>query len=281
MTNHIFQTEGAKCSVFLDGPDWDRLPTATIGAFSCKTVESGHEILSQAISFIRESGMKQVIGPMDGDTWHSYRFVTQTDDSPAFLMEPTNLPDGVAAFQSTGFIEISSYFSARAPLAQTAQTPPPDTGEFIVETWDGSSPEQLFKQVFELSCQAFAQNAFYKPITQKAFLALYMPMVPLLKRELIFFARRPDKTLVGFLFGTPNYAEGPKPRSAIAKTYASLVRGAGHQLLYAFHRAAQTEGYETAIHALIQDDNLSALRSAADGAEIFRRYGLFGLKLDG
>jgi hypothetical protein len=36
-----------------------------------------------------------------------------------------------------------------------------------------------------------------------------------------------------------------------------------------------------AIHALIHDDNLSALRSATEGAHVFRRYGLYGLRLDG
>ena len=111
-------------------------------------------------------------------------------------------------------------------------------------------------------------------------MAMYMPMVPMLKRELIFFARRPDETLAGFLFGTPNYAEGPTPSSAILKTYASLEKGAGQHLAYAFHSAAFGAGYTSAIHALIHDDNLSALRSASEGADIFRRYGLFGLVLD-
>lgn len=281
MTKHAFRTDDAKITVYLDGPAWDGMPAATLGGFSCKTVEAGRDVLQQAISFVRDNGMQQIIGPMDGDTWHSYRFVTQSDDSPPFLMEPKNTQDALEVFKDSGFTEISSYFSARVPIEQTAQVAPPETDEFVIETWDGTNPEGLFEQVFDLSCQAFAQNAFYKPITQEAFLALYMPMVPLLKRELIFFARRPDGTLVGFLFGTPNYAEGPKPASAIAKTYASLARGAGRQLLYSFHRAAQEQGYDTAIHALMHDDNLSALRSGAEGAEIFRRYGLFGLKLDG
>jgi len=59
-----------------------------------------------------------------------------------------------------------------------------------------------------------------------------------------------------------------------------LQKGAGQRLAHAFHSAARDLGYETAIHALIHDDNLSALRSAAEGAEIFRRYGLFGKRLD-
>ena len=280
MTQQSFQADGAKITAYLDGPKWDGAPAATIGAFDCKTAAGGAEVLRQAIAFIRENNIQKILGPMDGDTWHSYRFVTQTDDSPAFLLEPRNTPVALASLKDAGFTEISSYFSARVPLAQTALNAPRPTDAFTVEPWDGADPEKLFNQVFDLSCEAFAENAFYKPITRDAFLAIYMPIVPMLKPELIFFARRPDQSLAGFLFGTPNYAEGPTPSSVILKTYASLTKGAGQHLAYAFHKAAASEGYDTAIHALIHDDNLSALRSASEGADIFRRYGLFGLTLD-
>jgi hypothetical protein len=281
MTTQQFKTEGAKVTVYLDGPTWQDRPAATLGKFSCTSAEAGQAVLEQALSYVRENGLHQVIGPMEGDTWHSYRFITQSDDSPAFLMEPTTAALALDVFKTAGFYEISRYFSARVPLAQTAQSKPPATTDFTIEAWDGKNPEALFAQVFALSTTAFSKNAFYKPITQEAFLAMYMPLVPMLKREFIFFARRPDDTLAGFLFGTPNYAEGPKPSSAILKTYASLAKGAGQHLAYAFHKAALDAGYDTAIHALIHDDNLSAQRSAAEGADIFRRYGLFGLKLDG
>jgi hypothetical protein len=280
MTEQSFRIDGAKITAFLEGPDWDGMPTATVGGFSCKTAEAGRAVLAQAIDFIKDSGGRQILGPMDGDTWHSYRAVTQTDDSPAFLLEPTHQPLVIDALKLAGFAEISSYFSARVPIAQTAQTPPASNANFAIEPWDGQNPEALFGQVFELSTKAFAKNAFYKPISRDAFLAMYMPMVPMLRQDLIFFARRPDQSLAGFLFGTPNFAEGPNPKSAILKTYASLEKGAGQHLAYAFHTAAAAAGFETAIHALIHDENLSALRSASEGADVFRRYGLFGLRLD-
>ncbi|AML52003.1 hypothetical protein [Falsihalocynthiibacter arcticus] len=280
MTQQTFKTEGAKITAYLDGPRWEGVPAATVGGFSCTSVDAGVEVLAQALAYIRASGPRRVLGPMERDTWHSYRAVTQSDDSPAFLLEPAAQSLVLEVLQATGFTEISSYFSARVPLAQTAQTPPPATEDFTIEAWNGKNPEGLFEQVFTLSTQAFAKNAFYKPITHEAFMAMYMPIVPLLKQELIFFARRPDQSLAGFLFGTPNYAEGPNPTSAILKTYASLSKGAGQHLAYAFHTAAKKAGYTSAIHALIHDDNLSALRSASEEADIFRRYGLFGLKLD-
>ena len=42
---------------------------------------------------------------------------------------------------------------------------------------------------------------------------------------------------------------------------------------------AKALGFETAIHALMHDDNLSAVRSGLNGADVFRRYALMGRAL--
>ncbi len=281
MTTKIFKTENAKLTVYPNGPEWDGVPAAAFGDFSCETPDAGAEILAEAIEWVRRSGVDRIIGPMSGDTWHKYRFVSESDGSAPFLMEPINKPHEPEVFYSAGFSEISRYFSARVPLVHAAKSAPPPTDAFVIETWDGTEPEKLFRQVFDMSVQAFAGNAFYKPISEADFLAMYMPMVPMIKKELIFFARRPDGTLAGFLFGIPNYAEGPKTKTAILKTYASLERGAGRHLASMFHKSALDLGFDDAIHALIHDDNQSADRSTAEGATVFRRYSLLGLRLDG
>lgn len=281
MTKEAIKTADAKLNVYLNGPNWDGVPAATFGDFSCTSSEAGADILNTGIERVRNAGIDRIIGPMSGDTWHSYRFLLDSDGSAPFLMEPTNKPHEPDAFRLAGFTEISRYFSARVRLLAASASIPPESDDLVVEQWDGNDPEALFRQVFALSTQAFSKNAFYKPISEADFLAMYMPVVPMMKRELILFARRRDGTLAGFLFGIPNYAEGPNPTTAILKTYASLEPGAGRQLAHGFHKAAFKMGYESAIHALIHDDNTSAERSAAEGATIFRRYVLLGRKLNG
>ncbi len=281
MTKETYRIDGATVSVYFDAPDWGGKPTAAFGDFSCKTAQTGAQVLNQAIEQVRKKGISRIIGPMNGDTWHNYRFVSETDGSASFLLEPTNKPHEPEVFLAAGFEQISGYFSARVALREAVQSTPHPTTDFGVETWNGQDPEHMFSQVFDLSVQAFAKNAFYKPISEQDFLAMYMPIVPLIKKELIFFARRPSGRLVGFLFGIPNYNEGPKAQSVIVKTYASLFKGAGQHLLHAIHEAGLAQGYETAIHALIHEDNMSAARSRAAGADIFRRYRLLGLRLHG
>ncbi len=279
MTVSKFKNENASVTVYLEGPKWNKKPAATFGNFTVKTNAAGREILIEAIEFVRANGITQIIGPMNGDTWHSYRFVTESDDSAPYLLEPKNRPEEVEIFKSAGFVEISKYFSARVALINTTKNTLAQSENLTVEAWDGSNPEELFAQVYELSSQAFSKNAFYKPIAEDEFMKMYLPMVPMMKRELIFFVRDETESLVGFLFGIPNYSQGPQTKTVILKTYASLVRGAGQLLAHSFHKAAFECGYNTAIHALIHDDNQSAQRSALEGATVFRRYGLFGLKL--
>ncbi len=280
MTTTKLKSDRAKLTIYSEGPDWDGATAATIGDFACDSVSSGMALLAEATEKVRGLGRDRILGPMSGDTWHSYRFVAESDGSPPFLLEPNNKPHEREAFLAAGFRPVSHYFSARILVDQISAIAPPPPEGFSIETWGGSDPEDLFREVLALSLQAFAGNAFYKPISEKAFLALYMPIVPMMKPELIFLARRPDGSLAGFLFSIPDYAQGPDSQTLIIKTYASLQRGAGRHLLFACQQAARALGFETVIHALMHDANQSAERSAREGAEIFRRYDLMGLRRD-
>lgn len=279
MMTQKLENSGAKLTLYPDAPAWDgHGKTFAVGAFTCPDTASGAALLQEAKDTAKSQGAQALIGPMDGDTWHSYRLISERSDAAPFLMEPTSKLHDKDAFEQAGFEAISHYFSARVPLDKISAKAPEQKG-FTLENWDGSDPETLFAQVHDLSCTAFAGNPFYKPIALPDFLAMYMPVVPLLKRELIWFARDDNGQLVGFLFGIPNYAEGPETKKAILKTYASLAKGAGFALSQQFYRSAQDLGYHTAIHALMQDDNLSASRSDTNGAEVFRRYALMGCDL--
>lgn len=272
--------DGAQAVIYRDAPAWEGQRTAAVGKFRCDTPEAGETLLRQIADEIRGEGYARLLGPMDGNTWHAYRLVSESDGSPGFLMEPTSGPHDRDAFTGAGFKVAGRYFSARVPVeAALADAPAPDPA-ISVESWDGGDPEAYFSEVYALSLNAFRENAFYTPIDRETFLGMYMPFVPMLRRELIFMARDPTGSLVGFLFGIPNYAEGPQSRTAILKTYASTRSGAGRLLAHAIHRSAQDLGFDTVIHALIREDNASATRSRMLGAEVFRRYELLGARLD-
>lgn len=278
MTPEAIKLDQVSFSIYRDAPDWQGR-TAAIGMFKCSDAQAGSLALANTCKALRNEGFDSVVGPMNGSTWHSYRLVVETDQSAPFLMEPQSGPHDLTAFQKAGFSEIQRYFSARAKLSEVPLTPQGSVKTLRITPWDGSDPEGFFRDVHTLSLQAFAGNALYKPIGQDEFLKMYMPFVPMLVPDLILFARGVTDELAGFLFGLPNFAEGPEPASVILKTYASVEKGAGALLAQQFHATARNLGYEYAIHALIHEGNLSATRSRQNEAEVFRRYALMGRRL--
>lgn len=280
MTTDVLKTDDGQLTLWHDGPAWgDHAKVATVGKCKFASAEAGARLLTLAAEKAKTQGATALIGPMEGDTWHAYRLISDRGDAPGFMMEPASADHDQAAFAAAGFGVISSYFSASVPMSELPGNAPKATEAFTLETWDGTDPDGLFTQVHALSCKAFAGNPFYKHIDLDDFLAMYRPVVPLLKQDLILFARDTSGALVGFLFGIPNYAEGPQPQSVILKTYASLAKGAGHWLSHQFYVNAKAMGFETVIHALMHDDNLSAVRSGLNGADVFRRYALMGRSL--
>ena len=268
---------GTGCTVYRDAPSWNDARTAAIGRLAIDDPQAGIALLHDACAKLADEGFGAVLAPLDGDTWHSYRLVTETDGSPPFALEPTGGPHDLACLQAAGFDIAARYLSTRTPLGDTA--PPEPLAGVRVEIWSGIDPEPLLGELFAVSARAFRRNAFFKPIDRASFDAIYAPLLARLDRRLVLFARDADGRLVGFLFGLPDLAEGPAPTTVILKTYASLRFGVGRLLADTFHRTAAELGFRTVIHALMHEDNLSASRSATYQGTVIRRYALLGRTL--
>src|SRR5689334_22726950 len=118
--------DGAAAAIYRDAPQWDGMKTAAIGAFRCDDAGSGTALLTQIAATLAAEGFAAVIGPMDGDTWHRYRVVTESDGSAPYLLEPVSDPGSHQAFLDAGFAPISHYVSARGLLVDAIAKVPPE-----------------------------------------------------------------------------------------------------------------------------------------------------------
>lgn len=271
-------THGARCAVWLQGPPVDGRPAATIGQFHCDDARSGTRLLLETTERLNAKGVRYVLGPMDGDTWHSYRLVTDRGSAPPFFLEPSNPPHYVEAFEAAGFAPVARYVSlidrtlAQNPAVQRR-------ADVRVRTWRAGEADEELRRLHELSLKAFARNAFFTPIGQDDFAALYRPVVPLIDPGLVLFAEGPSDELLGFVFAIPNRVEGTDPSTLVFKTYASLRTGVGGLLGDHFYGIARSRGAKAVIHALVHEDNLSLKHSRNRQGEVFRRYALYGRSL--
>ena len=270
-------TEGAAALLYRDGPAHAGRRTAAVGKFTCDTAEAGQRLLDIVALRLGAEKFGAVIGPMDGDTWHSYRLVAESDGSPPFLLEPVSRPQDREAFLGAGFTPISDYISARTAIGPaTLERPAFTLPGLTITPWDGRNPDGLIGPLFELSAIAFSNNPFYKPLDLSGFRALYAPVIPRIDPRHVMFAHDAGGRLAGFIFSIPNWLEGPKPATLIIKTYATTVKGGGRMLLDRAHRQAAELGFTAAIHALMHNNNVSRNASAKHGGRIFRRYQLMG-----
>lgn len=279
ITPEQIETSGAKATLYRDAPAWEGAKTAAFGEFSCDSEEAGANLIETLSSRLKEEGFGAVIGPMDGDTWHTYRVVTESDGSAPFLLEPVSGPHDLEALTHAGLQPISEYTSARADLSAAIADTRPEVDGVTVTAWDGQNAEAFLGHLFDMSSAAFSGNRFFKPITKQQLLDLYRPVVPMVDPRHVLFAHAGDGRLVGFLFGIPNRVEGDAPKSIILKTYASGLRGVGHLLADTFHRNALDLGFVHVIHALMHVDNVSSDRSTGYAGDVFRRYALMGRRL--
>ncbi|MGV3576798.1 MAG: hypothetical protein ACO1O4_16870 [Devosia sp.] len=273
-----FERPGAALRLYRDAPSWDGLRTASIGGLTFEDASAATTLLEDVLATLRRETFAAVIGPMDGDTWRSYRTIVETDGSAPFALEPRSGAFDHQVLAAVGFHPISQYVSSRAKLVDTLGPEPVTMPGIAVTPWDGTGAEALISRLFAMSGNAFAGNHFFKPITREAFLALYRPILPMLDPRHILFAHSASGDLVGFLFGYPDRLAQQNP-AAVLKTYASGLRGVGHLLADHYHRRAIEMGHDTVIHALMHESNVSKERSARHKAQVFRRYALLGRRL--
>jgi GNAT superfamily N-acetyltransferase len=281
----------ARCSCW-----WNRTPTlpaervGVIGHFAASEAAAGIGLLGAACDKLRSAGCTVAVGPMDGNTWRRYRFVTDRGAEPPFFLEPDN-PDGwPAEWHEAGFAPLASYTSALNtdltrddPRIAAARARLADAG-VTIRPLDINNPEPDLRRMFALSLESFSRNFLYTPLGEAEFLEQNRALLPLVQPELVLLAEAGGE-LAGFLFAIPDVLQarrGGKIDTIIIKTVAvgegRSRAGLGSVLVADAQATAQRLGFRRAIHALMHEQNVSQNISRRY-ARTIRRYQLFARRL--
>jgi GNAT superfamily N-acetyltransferase len=274
---------------------WTQAPPVTgerpgiIGRFAADIEVDARSVLDLACSTLREAGCTIAIGPMDGNTWRSYRFLTWRGDAPRFLLEPEQPDAWPEWWRAAGFAARDEYWSAQVdaldahdPRLDTAWSRLQGKGVAIrplrLDDYEGE-----LARIFTVSEIAFRDNVLYTPLPREEFLGMYQRVRPLVHPALSFLAERGGEP-VGFVFAIPDGEQarrGVPVDTVVVKTLAVLpsreLAGLGKILLERCQQAARGLGFAHAVHALMHAANGS--RNLGDGAREIRRYTLFQRRL--
>lgn len=281
----------ARCSLWWRGtPLLEGAPLGAIGHFAAAQGAPAELLLEHACGALARRGARHAVGPMDGNTWRSYRLVSEAGEEPPFFLEPWTPLEWNRHYIAAGFAPLATYHSSvnedlGAPDARVPEAAARLQASGVrLRALDPGRFQAELERIYKLSLASFAQNFLYTPIDQAEFIAQYRPIERALDPRLVLLAEHGGE-LAGFLFAVPDLLEaarGSARRSAILKTMAVLpgrrYAGLGAWLADECHARAAAAGYSRVVHALMHDANSSA-RTSRRSARVLRRYTLYARRL--
>lgn len=284
------EAEGAHVSLWWkDVPHVEGERVGCLGHYQAES--SGAAVLQLALAKLREAGCTLAIGPMDGNTWRSYRFVTDPGTEPPFFLEPANPPDYPRHWVEAGFAPLAHYSSSRVQLAEYR-----DLGaiewrladrKVRIRSLDPARFHEELERIYEVSRIGFADNFLYTPIGKEEFIAMYSQVEPLIIPELVLIAESEEGEPAGFMFTIPDALEAPRtgsrPTTVLIKSLAVHPRwrnlGMGSVLIQRSQEAARKIGFTSAIHALQHEANQSLKITKRNEGVRIREYTLYSRSL--
>jgi hypothetical protein len=270
-------------------PAWPGRRLGLLGHFAAVDATAARSLLEAGCRELRERGCDLAVGPMDGNTWRSYRFVTEAGDQPRFALEPWQPAQWPLWWEAVGFSGFQTYHSALVPSLATTDPRLAAIGRRLEAAGVRLRPLRLedytgeLERIHAVSAEAFVPNVLYTPLPRTEFLGMYQPLRPHVQAPLAWIAER-DARMVGFVFSLPDLLQaqrGEPVDTLVVKTIARLpepgLSGLGRLLMARLHAEARGLGFRRAIHALFHDQNVSG--TLGEHSRIIRRYALYAKEL--
>jgi predicted N-acetyltransferase YhbS len=281
----------ARCSIWWrDSARVNGTPTGTIGHYAATDECYGRSLLEHACRELGNRGCELAVGPMDGNTWRNYRFVTERGMARPFFLEPTNPDDYPVHFERSGFGTLARYVSEINPAMASRQ---PEIGDLrdkmqrqnvVIEPIDSEQPDADLDGIYDVVTESFRDALMYTPLDRESYRRMYAPLLKAVDPRLMLVARR-EGEVVGFVFSPPdllqrNYQD--EVDTIVIKTIAILPRpelsGLGRILIVDLLANALEMGFTTAISALMHTANRSQQISSGCAGPM-RGYSLFAREL--
>ncbi len=266
-------------------PMMDGRRVGAVGGFGAEDGDAAKEVLEACCDRLGDEGCERVVGPMNGNTWRSYRFVVESGGRGPFMLEPRNPTEYPGWWEAAGFSEIGGYSSSAVPLDGRATLPPSLAGRLagsgvVIRDLNVDDYVAELGVIHEVTLAGFAENFLYTPLGKDAFLTAYLKIRDRVNPGFVRIAEKDGKAC-GYVFAIPDLeaaARGETP-ALIIKTLtvdpAAKCAGLGSLLVDEVHRRGYEAGFREALHVLQFDDNNVLRITRRHGGERFRRYALF------
>ena len=284
---------GGSLHLWHNRPDYNGRKTSYIGNVNIheKYRKNEEQLFNKVFEELKKEGIEIIIGPLNGTTWNTYRYVTEKGSRRQFLLEPWNEDYSVSLFEKLGFKPLAGYISTvmegmdsdgrRNLNKKIEKLKKFDYYKDIkVESAENKDLLTVLNKVYDLTVEAFKNNFLYSELEREIFLKMYMSYEDKIIKKFFKMLYLGDE-LIGYVFGISDYAElGYKGKidTIILKTIAVSPiyngKGMGYILINSLVEEAEKEEYENVIYALMHESNVSKNIGLLLG-NVLRRYTLF------
>lgn len=254
-----------------------------IGEFKClekASLEETRLLFDKLFAELKQAGATKIVGPMDGNTWQSYRLTTYYGDQPTFTMEPFTPQHYIKHWENAGFVPEETYSSYITDINLWEDKRVDKLHARFAELSFRPLQQEDLSAIFDLSLQSFTRNPYYIPIDKEVYLNKYGNMMSMLKPNVSTVVYDGDE-LVGYLFAMMDMnvnEQGESTNRVILKTVAvkeeRKYAGLGTYLLSKLIVTMQAMGVNSAIHALMYDKN-AVQNIIKDNSQKLRAYTLY------
>lgn len=281
----------ARCSVWWrESAQVNGTRTGTIGHYTATDETFAETLLEHACRELKNRGCELAVGPMDGNTWRRYRFITERGVANPFFLEPDNPDEWPIQFSRHGFSPLAHYVSEINPNMAIRQ---PELGSLrqkiknagiSIASLDVNNPDADLDGIYDVVSESFKDAFMYTDLDRESYRRIYVPLLKGVDPRLMLIAKQ-DGEVVGFVFAPPDMLQRgyqEKIDAIVIKTIAILPRkelsGLGRVLIVDMLENAVDMGFTTAISALMHTENRSQ-KISSDCAGPMRRYSLFAKEL--
>ena len=179
-------------------------PYGLVGLFACsQDQEAARELIDAASDWLKTHDLKVIRGPMAGDIWHRWRFMTKGFETEPFPGEPRQPSYYPELFTACGFASVRTYSTKKitdlpAQLARfkVAVNLNRKRG-YTFRNFDRDRWEEDVKSLHELCAHSFATNWSVTPVAFGEFAEIYNRWLKRVGPDHILLAQSPDGEVVG------------------------------------------------------------------------------------
>ncbi|MEN8162842.1 MAG: GNAT family N-acetyltransferase [Acidobacteriota bacterium] len=255
-------------------------PIGLVGLFTCEDDRTAaRTLVDAAAGWCSTRGLKTLRGPMAGDIWHRWRFMTDGFDTPPFPGEPRQPKYYPELFIASGFSRVRTFSTKRITNIESQKERVKTARNLIrkrgytFRNFDTDRWDEDITSLHVLCQHSFASNWGVTPIAFEEFADIYNRWLTRISPSHILLAEDPDKNVVGLGLAVAAPSDTLNIRT-LAVLPGHYGFGLGRAIAAELYQRALDAGQTTVQHCLMGPD---APPQRWDGgqAQVTREYAMF------